>query len=1289
MSNRITKFQQGIVAGQSINVESSLFNIGGYLEIPTVFPKSKYFDVMNSLVSEIPDLKTKISVKGEPEQYIDQSLQNEEINKVVTVPSRADAISLIDREMGTPFKLDGTEPLCQQIAVLAEDGWSFVFLKIHHSISDGYSAYLYSNRLADKLSAVVSGEVIPSFTPYQWMTPYVADSELKHLNSEESESQAQFWRTQISNYSETRGFESLFNQSPAPTMRCERYEFEIPREVFNDITQLAKSEGCSTVFPALLANLAVLNEVTGNEPFLIGVSTMQRKEETLRNAFGPFLNALPFALEVGQHETYRDLIRSLNNQRKEIYKNRDIPLYTMKEDSGVSGSIYNVGFSYQPFPFDKKVEGLETSFTFLPAKEQQEDLVIHIIDWNGFEDDPKLLIDARVDVIRQEQINYLGERFVDLLRDFSTNPDILTKDIEPCRADIRQGYLEQLNRTKSYLNGYGSVFELIDEQTAKNPNQVAVKDVSTELTYSELRQQSVTAAYRLLDLSEKGQIGLYMTRSRFMTVAIHGIGRSGKAYVPIAPDFPDERINHIINNSELDLIITDDDKAEGLKKSFPNVNCFPISELINMSYTSPEKDLPLTQGDSWAYIIYTSGSTGMPKGVPNYHSSLLNRIGWQQKTIPLEGSDIVMQKTPYTFDVSVWEFFWPFMYGAKQFLLPPDLHKDPIKMGEFINTYEISVLHFVPSMLQVFLTYAAKENLESLKHVICSGEELMRETVDEFYSKFSNTTLYNLYGPTEACIDVTFWTCTRESDLSYVPIGYPVDNTFILVLNKYNKILPQGIAGELCIGGYNLSYGYINNSDLTDKKFLNLEFDSNLYRIYKSGDLARWANQEHIEYLGRIDNQVKLNGQRVDLLEIDSQIYANEFIDDVKTIVKETNENLKQVVAFCVASKNEEDHGFLSQSIRENLEKIMPSFMIPGIILFLDEIPLSPNGKKDIKALQKIPLPCEADRYAVRPETVEERNLLDLFQSFLKTSNFGVTDDFFKAGGTSLDAIKLVSEYGECSISDLYENPTVRSLIGAEPISKEPLVLLSDTNSPKSNTDLICVPFGGGNPYIYSALASLTNNRVFSVYPIRDKKLSIQDEAADIVASYRARVDDYQRVDVYGHCVGSALAFEITRQLEESGIEVSNFYSGGYIAKTPYWMEKITDLIQGWIYRRESRVVRFMQKIGFNEINDLTNELQSEVISAFVQDGLRARKYFNTMNNTLVKARGHVILGSNDPLTRIPRLFSGWSSLFDGGLITHEIHDADHYFVQNRTEDVAEILYGYHDENVDFQYQLV
>lgn len=520
-------------------------------------------------------------------------------------------------------------------------------------------------------------------------------------------------------------------------------------------------------------------------------------------------------------------------------------------------------------------------------------------------------------------------------------------------TDEEKDIIKGFNNTDTHYPSDLLIHQLLEQQAEKNPHTIAVMVGDEHLTYDQFNKKtnSLARVLREKGVGPDSIVAISVERSFAMMIGILAILKAGGAYLPIEPGYPAERAAFLLDDSKAVLLLTQTSLMDAIEYDIEKLD---VED--NAHYTGSCENLPVViNSHNLAYIIYTSGSTGKPKGVMIEHHSVINRIFWMQNRYPLTPDDVILQKTTFVFDVSVWELFWWSFVGAKVFLLEPNREKNPRAVIKAIKIKKVSVMHFVPSILDLFLDYLEfkfdREALASLRLVFCSGEALLPESVNKFNSlllKSLNTRLINLYGPTEATVDVSYFDCDSDRNFVRIPIGKPIQNIRLYILDKQNNLLPVGIPGELHIAGVGLARGYLNREKLTSEKYIDGS-GAGEERLYKTGDKARWLENGDIEFLGRLDNQVKIRGLRIETGEIEYQMCTYETIKKALVLVREDGMGNKYLCGYGVAAQAPD-----TRVLKEYLAAKLPDYMIPACFVFLDEFPVTINGKADRKALMQI-----------------------------------------------------------------------------------------------------------------------------------------------------------------------------------------------------------------------------------------------------------------------------------------------------------------------------------------------
>ncbi|MDD5036105.1 MAG: amino acid adenylation domain-containing protein, partial [Methylococcaceae bacterium] len=714
------------------------------------------------------------------------------------------------------------------------------------------------------------------------------------------------------------------------------------------------------------------------------------------------------------------------------------------------------------------------------------------------------------------------------------------------------------NATETDYPKQQCIHELFEEQAVQHPDAIAVVYEDKQLSYGELNVRANRLAHYLRGLGVKpdDRVAICVERSLEMVVAMLAVLKAGGAYVPLDPDYPADRLAYMLEDSQPQVLLTQtglETGFEGLSEGLPMIDLQTNAALWSGQIDSNPAKQDLT-ARHLAYVIYTSGSTGQPKGAMNEHRGVINRLLWMQDQYGLKSEDTVLQKTPFSFDVSVWEFFWPLLAGARLVMARPEGHKDPSYLAEIIRNERITTLHFVPSMLQVFLEHGEAEHCGSLKRVLCSGEALPGALVKRFQEKLAEVELHNLYGPTEAAVDVTAWNCAEATPLNGVPIGRPIANTRIYILDAQGQPAPIGVAGEIHIGGVQVGRGYLHRPELTQERFLPDPFvEDSEARMYKTGDLGRWLPNGTIEYLGRNDFQVKIRGFRIELGEIESKLAEHPGIREAVVLARE-NGGDKRLVAYYTG-----DESLATEALREHLSARLPEYMIPPAYVKLDSLPLTPNGKLDRKALPAPDHPVASGAF-IEPRYLTEWRVADAWQRVFQIDAISVKTNFFELGGHSLLAVQMVSllkqEGMDIPIAVLFTHPTIESLAAyietqdKRPRSQVAIPLrLTGTEPP-----LFLVHESSGE-VLYAPPLTRHMDADISVYGLS----AIPDNTARTMSALAAHlIQEIRAVQptgpyrIAGWSFGGTLAYEIAAQLigADATVEFLGLLDTVYVEKT-------------------------------------------------------------------------------------------------------------------------------------------
>jgi amino acid adenylation domain-containing protein len=805
----------------------------------------------------------------------------------------------------------------------------------------------------------------------------------------------------------------------------------VPREVATGLRALGQRQG-STLFMTLLAAFeTLLHRYTGQVDLVIGSPFANRDLAEIEPLIGYFVNTLALRTSAAGDPTFAEFLGRVRRTVLDASGHREAPFEkvvgALQPERNLSyAPVVQVMFAYQNTPKGRpqspglrceqvQVGDVETTRFDLTLSLEEVDEGL-----TGY-------FEFATDLFDEPTLSRMAGHLSTLLEGIVAEPQArLSRLALMTERERRQ--LAEWNDTRVHYAKDGAIHHVIERQAAATPDAVAVWFEGQSLTYRELNRRANQLARHLqrLGVQRDSMVGICAERSLELVVGLLGIVKAGGAYLPLDPTYPKDRLTFMMEDARVPVLLTQERLRQTIAADGAHRVCLDSEWSAIERESGEDLGVPIDP-EQLAYVIFTSGSTGRPKGAMNTHAGILNRLQWMQAAYGLTGDDRVMQKTHFSFDVSVWEFFWPLMYGARLVVSRPGGHQDSQYLVQLITEQQITTLHFVPSMLEVFLKEKGVESCTSIRRVICSGEALPYETQQRFFARLS-AELHNLYGPTEAAVDVTYWAC-KATERPVVPIGRPIANIQIHLLDPLLQPVPIGIAGELHIGGIGLARGYLNRVELTAEKFITSPAHG---RLYKTGDLARYFPDGNIEYLGRIDHQVKIRGFRIELGEIEAVVAQHPEIREVLVMAREDRPGDKRLVAYVVPRK---ERAPSTADLKAFLKDKLPEHMVPSVFVSLAEMPLSPNGKADRKAL---PAPDAShfgsEREWVAPRNQAEEVLADLWSRVLQVERVGVHDNFFERGGHSLLAMQLVSRVREAfqvelPLRSLFEKPTISELV--------------------------------------------------------------------------------------------------------------------------------------------------------------------------------------------------------------------------------------------------------------------
>ena len=903
-----------------------------------------------------------------------------------------------------------------------------MIMVMHHIISDGWSMGVLVREFTIIYDALLHGtehrlpKLKVQYADYaQWQK--------KWLKGERLQQQLNYWRNTLTSNPPVL---ELNGDKPRPNELSNRGG-QIYRTLQSETWQALKVRAGQfelTEFMLLLgAFYLLLNRYTRQDDICIGTPVANRNRAETEVLIGFFVNTLVMRCSFSVDDTIESFFKKVKETALGAFTHQDIPFEMLVQElqpardmarsplfqaffthTQVSGALPALdGLEFEPLTFEVSTSKFEIS------------LFTH-----ATEDGLNITFEYNSDLFSAPFIERLADHFVLLMQQLAQPGIYKISEIDLLPDAEKQRILHVWNNTAKSYPEPRPLLALFEAQAKLTPDRPALKFENREMTYGQLNSAADRLAITLQNqnVGPEQFVGLYLERSLELVVAMYAILKTGAAYVALDPDYPEDRIRYMINDSAAEVIIT--------QESLKDIPALAGKTIILADNPKNPQGAQLKavdkNVDQSAYMIYTSGSTGKPKGVVISHRAIWNRLQWMQETFQLADGEPVLQKTPYSFDVSVWEFFWPLQNGASLVLAKPGGHKDPAYLQKLIIKERITTIHFVPSMLQAFVNNADLADCTSLKRVICSGEALSPELVRQLHEN-SSAELHNLYGPTEAAVDVSHWPCNREENYSSIPIGYPIANTQLYIVDDQIKLLPVAVAGELLIAGVQLARNYHRRPALTAEKFIPDPFSKIPgARLYRTGDLARYMDNGAIEFLGRIDHQVKLRGLRIELGEIENALKAIDTISDAVVLVKDFGAADQRLIAYVQSA-----HEIIGADLQKALSLILPEYMVPSLFVKVDAIPLSPSGKTDRRALLALNVQFDSKNAYVPPRGEIEKSIARIFSEILLIDKIGSEDSFFDLGGHSLLATRLITLINKrfeinFPLRALFNAPTVKGV---------------------------------------------------------------------------------------------------------------------------------------------------------------------------------------------------------------------------------------------------------------------
>jgi amino acid adenylation domain-containing protein len=949
----------------------------------------------------------------------------------------------VDDDARLPVAGNDTPPLRVSLYRRKAGRGDVLLVVFDHLVVDGWSYWRLLGEFVEYLGGHHSDVTLADDASYRDFV----EEQSTWLESPAAEKSLSFWADVLggnrSILSLPRGLDA--RDSRPQTLRPS-LSVTIDQTTLKAIQDLSRANA-SSLFTCLLAAFAsTLHRFSDQDDLVVGCPVPARGDGRWDATIGDMVNVVPVRSRFSGDETVRDVLRATRNMAHRCLARQELPLSVMVERLCLSGPadtspVFQAMFTLQRARNDG---GISNLFAGRPLTVGQGDAAISMSPFPLRPGFPGMGVDVFLQAIEfddgmrcefamngerfaREDAARLSEGFITVLEAMVAAPDMPVGRLPLMNAASRARVVDTFNATaRAYPEG-DLVHTLFERSAAAHPDAVAIESDAGSWTYGELNRRANRLAHTLIarGLVPDDRVAICLERGPSMVLALLATLKAGAAYVPLDPGYPAERLHYMLGDCRPALLLTDTVRADTLVATVPTM-LLDGEPALSPDTTDPSPDALGLTDRHLAYIIYTSGSTGRPKGVMNQHDGVVNRLRWAQEQFTLDNTDRVLQKTPFGFDVSVWEFFLPLLAGARLVLARPGGHQDPAYLADLIHRGQVTIVHFVPSMLRVFLDQAGDIDTRALRHLLCSGEALPAPLAARCLDRLPDVALHNLYGPTEAAVDVTWWQCLPDARI--VPIGRPIANTRLYILDRHLQPVPIGVAGELHIGGVQVARGYFDRPELTAERFIVDPFVVDGGRLYKTGDLARWREDGAIEYLGRNDFQVKLRGFRIELGEIESVLLAQPGVREAVVVAGDDVHGDPRLIAYLVC-----DGALSPDDLRQALGRALPLYMVPAAFVTLDALPLSSNGKLDRRSLPAADVTAVPERPYEAPKGPLEQAIATLWMELLGLDRVSRRDRFFDIGGHSLLMTRMAFALKErlgtsLSMAELYELQTVASI---------------------------------------------------------------------------------------------------------------------------------------------------------------------------------------------------------------------------------------------------------------------
>ncbi|MGW2443543.1 amino acid adenylation domain-containing protein [Streptomyces sp. NPDC001675] len=1024
---------------------SAAYNIPMAMRLSGRLDRPALLRALEAVVQRHEVLRTRFNDRdGVPHQVIGDGSDFTVAEEELTDP--AGLAGICREEAATPFDLE-RGPLIRVRLLRRSETEHHLLVTTHHSVSDGWSVGVFFRDLVALYEAFAAGRPDP-LEPLPVQYADYAHWQRERLAGDLHDRQTDYWKRQLAGIDPRLTLPTDRERPRVKTYAGARESFTCPADLLGSLREVAKFHEATLYMTLLAAYMAVLGRYTRQTDIAVGTVVANRGRRELEDLVGFFANTLVMRADLADDPDFGDLLARVKKTALEAYDHQDVPFEVVVDALGAERSLAHSPVFQTLFVLQEAQTRRDVTLGDLAVSPVDIDLSFTKFDLTvDVRETPDGLvgtIEYNTDLYDRETVRRFIDHYTRLLAAVADDPALPVSRLPMVGDEERRRVVEEFNDTGRPFTDDRCLHELFEDRVARHPELTALVTADRSWTYAELNAWANRIAHGLRrhGVGPDTLVGLHAERSAEMVAGILGALKAGGAYMPIEPSYPAARRTDLVERTGADVILTQ-----------PHLDTEPLRGAAHLLALHPDgtlrdqdgKDVSGDRDDNLpaaglgvgagnlAYVIHTSGSTGRPKGVMIEHRAAVNRIEWMQNEYRLTGDDVVLQKTPYSFDVSVWEFFWPLLFGARLAVAAPGGHRDPAYLVRAVQDFGVTTLHFVPSLLRSIVEEPGWARCTTVRQVFCSGEALPPDLCARHQERHP-APLHNLYGPTEAAVDVSHWTVPAGPAPRVVPIGRPIQNIQLHVLDE--ALAPQGVGcvGELYIAGVGLARGYLHQPELTRERFVPNPFaDDPDARMYRTGDLVRRLHDGALEFLGRADDQVKLRGFRIEPGEIEHRLAEHPAVRSAAVLVREDQPGSPRLVAYLVLEPGQALDGHRTELVR-HLEGTLPEYMVPSAFVALDALPVTAHGKLDRRALPAPGIEAFTRRAHVAPATGTERTLAGIFAGLLgfDTDRISADDNFFALGGHSLMITVLVARLKDSglhvTVQDVFTAPTLAEL---------------------------------------------------------------------------------------------------------------------------------------------------------------------------------------------------------------------------------------------------------------------